>query len=328
MVSVLSLVACRPNTAAYENAFQQQAATIDQRYETLRAEEEDRWDALLKQVDGQRQYLVAVKPDSNYSPVERADAQLADFRKLCTEQLADADAETGEIAAKLHEVAKQCVRRMYRDAYIPALTKRFFMADASWAVATWLDSKDADIESIFAFSHNVHELAEINSLRRTIMQSKQRSLAGLAFLQQQELATASSERDEGIALERQRYRQKMLALSDALGAMGQSMSQPPSTTTTAAPTYQPYQAQPPFPDNSAAGCTSDYNCSAGSQCVKQFGSTTGVCAKAVNAYGNQSFAGPRPGSVMPKIHESTDCHGLQDCPVGFACEFQTGVCRR
>jgi hypothetical protein len=318
-----TVAACGPNTAAYDASYTRQATEIDERYDALRAEETDRWAILLRQVDAQRQYLVAVKPGAGYAPAERIDVTLGDVRKACADAHASAAAETGDLAAQLGAFADDCDARVLRDIYVPQLVAKYFKADARWALQTWVDGgAAADLEALFAFSHNTRLLADLADLRETVREQRDRALASLAAMHSQEITTAGVERDRAVEAEEQRYRQRLAAVSAALGALGQTLSQPspaPASSFALAPSGAP---------STSASCSSDYSCGVGAQCVKPRYSATGVCAKTVNEYGNATFDLPRAASVMPKMPASTDCKLPLDCPIGFTCDASSGVCLR
>lgn len=79
------------------------------------------------------------------------------------------------------------------------------------------------------------------------------------------------------------------------------------------------------------GCASDYGCAYGERCIKGQYASTGSCAKAVDAYGVQTFAGPRASTF--DIGQPGDCSFDTECPVLFACvklrgDVLTGHCMK
>ena len=62
-------------------------------------------------------------------------------------------------------------------------------------------------------------------------------------------------------------------------------------------------------------CTSDYECSVGQMCLKDFGAIDGTCAQAVNQYGSPTYQPPRPSSV----HVGNGQCFQTGCPIGFSC---------
>jgi len=75
---------------------------------------------------------------------------------------------------------------------------------------------------------------------------------------------------------------------------------------------------------STGGCTSDFNCSVGQKCVKDYYSSSGVCMKSVNEYGIQTFDAPDTKSIGVNMEKGCLVH--TDCPVGFRCAYSSGAC--
>lgn len=80
---------------------------------------------------------------------------------------------------------------------------------------------------------------------------------------------------------------------------------------------------PPSFDDS--GCTSDFQCSMGQECVKKPYSNRGVCMTSVNRFGAKTFSSPSPSSVKPRFG-SKECRFLTDCPIGFQCDMTYKRC--
>lgn len=70
------------------------------------------------------------------------------------------------------------------------------------------------------------------------------------------------------------------------------------------------------------GCSSDFQCGSGKICVKDQFKMRGVCATAVNQYGNPTLQGPRLDSLNPG--GEGQCSFNTDCPIGFECRKSSG----
>ncbi|HKO46479.1 MAG TPA: hypothetical protein VJV79_02075, partial [Polyangiaceae bacterium] len=86
----------------------------------------------------------------------------------------------------------------------------------------------------------------------------------------------------------------------------------------------PPQSTAPAIASAPGGCSSDYECGFGSACKKDSGAFRGICAQAVNAYGNPTFQAPRADSIGPG---TGDCSFDTDCSVGFRCVKSSGGLR-
>jgi hypothetical protein len=75
-------------------------------------------------------------------------------------------------------------------------------------------------------------------------------------------------------------------------------------------------------------CDSDFDCGIGRTCVKRNYSFQGTCMRSVNRYGIQQFDTPRSDSVGPKLPNASDCKVDTECPIGFRCDWRSGVCFR
>jgi hypothetical protein len=78
-------------------------------------------------------------------------------------------------------------------------------------------------------------------------------------------------------------------------------------------------------EEARATCYSDYGCEYGSKCVKAPYRADGYCARAVDAYGIPTFAGPDSQSVMPG--GEGQCTFDVDCPIAFRCAIEPGSLR-
>lgn len=313
MVVVALLASCL-STAQYEQAHQQRVAVIDSRYEAERTEVSSRWNELLRQTDELKKYLVAVSDGDGYKPVDRVDvtAGPTEIRMECVREKNELD--TQAVAnPDFVEVVKKCCDTYYRDVYGPALRSHYFRADVDWVLAHYSDG--ADIESLFAFSHNAAIKAEINQQREMIIAHRDAAIASLRLAESREVELSAEQRDVDIERAREEHRQKMQIVAAALQGMA--------------------QAQQPTPQRSYSSsgstslsktCSSDFDCGMGHTCLKPNGLIQGQCAISVNEYGNQVFELPRMDSVgINRLDMSCMRHG---CPVAFRCDLGTGACLR
>ena len=113
-------------------------------------------------------------------------------------------------------------------------------------------------------------------------------------------------------------RKRRAVWAAALQGFAQGMQSAGSATTSGASSHA----------YSGGGCTSDYSCGVGRKCLKQYYNSTGTCVQAVNEYGNPSYTPPDPASVGPNMPSKASCSIGTSCPVGFRCDFGSGVCVR
>jgi hypothetical protein len=303
------------STAQYDRAHAARVNEINARYASLRDETRQRWYGLISEIEEWRKYLAPVVPNSQYEPVDRLDDDegFVKIRKLC-EDAGPASDTSEELATALREVQRDCYLKYVTEYYVPALAQRYYEADPTWVHSQWdAANGKADIESLYAYSHNTKVLADIADHEAVIRKHLDESLATIEQMRQDEIGLSAQRRNNDVAVARRQYQAKM----QAIGAALQSMSS--TTTRTTSPSV--YRGV-------TRGCSSDFTCGIGYTCVKANYNTTGYCAKAVNEYGVQTFETPRTESVLPKLPVSTDCHGAMDCPAGFACDLKSGACLR
>jgi hypothetical protein len=332
------------SSAQYHREHEQRVAEINKRYDAMRDEQMALWTPVLAQWDKSRQFLIAIKPGAGYSPVERIDALdgFAQYQRTCADVAAEAKNRKGDIAKRFEQLASDCSVKLITDYYLPTLRSYYYKADSEWAIREWINSKGAaDIESLFAYSHNTAVLGEIQRGKADAQASFDHALAGIEEMRSAEILGSAQHRDTEISVAHERYRQRMAAIATALQQASQTMARPvpsgsstlPSgsnmTPTVAVPSYSRTTATTTGTGSFIAppnGCMSDFSCGIGYTCVKNNYSSTGFCAKAVTSYGNQTFDLPRLDSVGPKMPVSTDCKMLSDCPIGFRCDLRSGAC--
>ena len=76
----------------------------------------------------------------------------------------------------------------------------------------------------------------------------------------------------------------------------------------------------------AEECASDFNCTAGYQCIKAPFQAQGICMEAVNKYGVSTYPKPNPNSVYPNTEPQGDCRFDTDCPTTARCDKKYKVC--
>jgi hypothetical protein len=64
------------------------------------------------------------------------------------------------------------------------------------------------------------------------------------------------------------------------------------------------------------------------QLATQSHNATGVCMQVVNEYGTPTYDMPDLDSVMPNTPSKASCSIGTSCPIGFRCDFGSGVCVR
>lgn len=306
------------SSAQYDRAHAARVNDVNARYTSLREETRQRWYALISEVEEWRKYLVPVVPNSRYAPVDRLDDDegFVKLRKLCEDAGPGLDA-SDELVVALRQVQRDCFLKYLTEYYIPSLGQRYYEADPNWVHSQWSAANgEADIESLYAFSHNTKVLADISDHEAVIRVHLDESLAAIEQMRQDEIRLSAQRRDNEVVVARRQYQARM----QAIGAALQSMSRSTTNRTTTSPSV--------YRGTTQSGCSSDFTCGIGYTCVKANFSATGYCAKAVNEYGVQTFEAPRTESVLPKLPVGTDCQGLMDCPAGFTCDLKSGACLR
>lgn len=129
------------------------------------------------------------------------------------------------------------------------------------------------------------------------------------------------------------YQQQLLIEQQAAAELGRSLGCALGggcTNQSYQPSYPTQQTIAPVTQTIApatqiitpSGCTSDFDCGFGNQCVKPSGSFgKGRCVTPVNEFGTKTYEVPTP-SVGPR--EIPSCQLTTDCPIGFTCSKQTG----
>jgi len=274
------------------------------------------FNAELADIDALKVNLIKVEPEANSEPAEPVARrpELSRLAATCDQlrKLAQSTQDV-EVASALHD----CVGK-HTDLFISALIAAYWAADLDWISTAFRERpEELDLESLFVYSHNLRVRAYIAQRRRRAHDRRAAALAELAGVRGQAIAAARQAGEVEIAENRR-------AFGGAMGAAGQAMSQTrqqqPQPTGYAQGYTQVTQPQ--------GGCSSDFSCGIGNRCVKDNFSSQGFCAKAVNAYGVQTFDLPSTESVMMKMPDDADCHFDTECPVGFRCHAKSGACLR
>ncbi len=114
-----------------------------------------------------------------------------------------------------------------------------------------------------------------------------------------------------------------VAIGAALGVYGNSLSN------TNPQTYSPtLSLTPKSPSQKIASCSSDYDCSLNSICVKEPMSNTGQCLTPVNEFGTpqKQPIQRRFDSHNPNFEFEGQCSFDLDCGIGFSCDKKLKVC--
>lgn len=76
------------------------------------------------------------------------------------------------------------------------------------------------------------------------------------------------------------------------------------------------------------GCISDFNCKYGEACVKPYYSSKGKCVKKVNSFGTPTYSPPTTDSIFINTPNANSCYSTFQCPFGFTCDINSGVCKK
>ena len=220
-------------------------------------------------------------------------------------------------STKIADILRSC-EEQYSTGLIDALTRRYWAADVGWiADQLKVEAASLDVESLFVYSHNLRLRAFVESRRAELAAARDTAIQRLQLLRSDAVASSIDIRNVEVAERRREFGMALKAAADGMAAA----SRPVQTQ----PIYTPSN---PAGSTSVPGCSSDFDCGVGGTCVKPYYSGSGTCARAVNAYGNSSFALPRTDSIFVNVPDSADCKVLTDCPIGFRCDLNSGACLR
>ena len=189
-------------------------------------------------------------------------------------------------------------RERYQIAFEAALRARY----GSSAVNEGLSGESfLEMELSVLKVHNDRVLQEYKVVSEGINAKYKGRLENLLAQFRTEISALEAERNAELEAEREsaeRVGRIFLALGSGLQAAGQGLASDEPTTT-----------------SGHVECMSDFGCSYGQKCLKNYGHMSGVCARAVNEYGNPTYEGPSSNSFSPG---SGACMST-GCPIGFRC---------
>jgi hypothetical protein len=298
---VFGIAGCSVNRAPIDARHAQGVARIHVKYDQIQRESDAKGHALWAQLEPLRQALVAV--DGAGTPLQPIFPTFEEASRLCDTR----------------SVALACRQEVYGEQE-RAMWARYPSADLKWALAESERFAGAiSLETFLARSHNANLRAQINELEQSIAGRWATARARIEAARLAEVTAATARRDLDLARAEEEHRRSMLAVAQAFQGVGQSMQSQPtagSANTSSAPTQR------------SSECSNDYQCGYGNVCVKSNYSMSGVCMRAVNSYGVPTYQAPAPESVEVKTPSSTDCRFSTDCPIGFACDSNSGACVR
>jgi len=265
-----------------------------------------------------QQGLVEVDAENKTVPLQSVaeDPDLQSAGATCI-RMSDEIKELQSLGASTIETdaaLKECVRN-WNDMHVRLLVTTYWAVDLDWILkAIQLDPNGTKIESLFVYSHNLRLKAYVEKQLTVLNETRARAIRELDLERRFAVQQAEIDRETEIAENKRRFAAAMAAAGQAMANSRQSGYQQPSSASTT------------YGTASAGGCSSDYSCGIGNRCVKENYSGTGYCAKAVNAYGVQTFDLPDMKSVFVKMPQGSDCKFDTHCPIGFSCDTKSGVC--
>jgi hypothetical protein len=189
-------------------------------------------------------------------------------------------------------------RERYQIAFEAALRVRY----GSSAVNEGLNGESLlEMELSVLKVHNDQVLQEYKIVSEGINSKYKGRMENLLAQFRTEISALEAERNAELEAEREsseRVGRIFLALGSGLQAAGRGLASDEPTTT-------------PGP----VECMSDFGCSYGQKCLKNYGSMRGVCARVVNEYGSPTFSTPSSDSFSPG---KGTCMST-GCPLGFRC---------
>jgi hypothetical protein len=302
----------------------QRASEINGRYDQMRAEQIQRSNEILASVDALLQYLVPT--DDQNAPLSRVEDKswMVELRDTCKSlrEKAEMPESPGEPPVEFRKKQANECDAFASKLYVKNLTETYYRADRGWVVERWRASGSAaDLESLFAQSHNDSIRASVARGHRDVEALRNSGLAEIETMRQRDLAASAEQMNSEIEQAEERRQQSWQAVAVGLQALGNGLSGAGSSQATETASSPSAGAAA-----TAESCSSDYSCGIGSRCVKPNFSGVGVCMRAVNEYGVQTFGMPDPNSVFPKTPKSTDCNQGAMCPPMFHCDYLSGAC--
>jgi len=297
------------------------------------AEIDERQKALMNELEREAAWRSCDQPNRPRCGLIAATMETPDF--VASFSASECKEPFGKSRTKL---SKTCAQK-FKDFFVNALAARYHLADAASVNRECGGTPDCrgllPYELLCLKSHNDELLRRFNALNAPLQEERDRralahSELGRATVERNRNLTEAFERAQEQRAQRARDFEQLRAFQleqdqrereearkrQAIAAMilagGASFTQAMQSQGAYTPANTAYLA---------ARCTSDYECGSGRLCLKGVGEMAGVCATAVNQYGNQSFAPPAPGSWKPGQRQ---CWTMAECPVAFRCE--SGQC--
>jgi hypothetical protein len=300
LIAALALATgCRVDRKPMDAAHAARVSAIDHEFDRKLTDNARQWDELKRQVLERRRYLVPL--DGDGLPARRVSDGLREEWEVCE-------------VARLVVVEEACKAEV-RERLWDRLVHRYFRVDFD-VIRRELMSHPAglDLEALACRSHNERLSAEIDSAVAEIDRHKAEFRDAINEYRRERIVQSGRQRDREIEVADEERRAIWAAAIQGFANGVQSGTQASATTSSGL-----------GPDPRTA-CTSDYSCEFGQTCVKDLGRTTGTCLRAVNEYGNQSFEGPDPRSIGPRLIDENACTVSKPCPIGFRCDPGSGRC--
>jgi hypothetical protein len=300
----IALSGCRVDRAPMDAAHAKRVDAINREASQDLDESNRRWATVEKQILEMKRYLIEVEPGTEAKPKNPVIEEYLPSFKACQ----------GTPQAPAPDNVRSACEGAVRENFWRAFGVRYYRANLDWVQKEKEANPDADIEWLATKSHNdtinaeiEKSLAEIRRHKAEYRRMVQDNRMGRVQLSEQERDTEIEKAD----------RKRRAVWAAALQGFSQGMQGASGSASGAG--SQAY---------SGGGCTSDFSCGVGKKCVKQYYNSTGVCMQAVNEYGTPTYETPDANSVGPNMPSKSSCSIGTSCPVGFRCDFGSGVCVR
>jgi len=210
------------STTRYDGAHLQRVASIHARYAAESQRVDDQYASFIVALDKvRREDLIPMTPRSD-TPVRRVDERedIVRCRRRC-----ECRAPTGSFERPDEPAQAACLREVCRPAYLDALRKTYFRADATWVASQRSLSSDpesdAGLEVLMARSHNREVRRTLDEQAQALAQQRAQAQRRLAEEYQGEIRASEQQRASEIASGRAVRRARLQAAADAFTAMGQ-----------------------------------------------------------------------------------------------------------
>lgn len=303
---LLGGIGCHIDRGPMDVAHAQRVAEINQGLSREIGDNDRRWNELKRKILEQRKYLIEIALGATFVP---AAPVVNDF------------SEAWNACSQVPPEALERCRGKVQASYSQAMGARYFKADFDWVRQELATHPDMDLEWLATKSHNERLLKEIKEQVAEIEGHKREFRESMNGMRETRVQLSEGQRDQEIdAAERKRR----AVWAAALQGLGQGLQSAAASTSSSGGSPTASASSGP---GGSAGCTSDFSCGVGNKCVNNYYTSTGVCMKAVNAYGGPSYELPDLDSVGPNMPSKKSCT-LGACPAGFRCDLNSGVCIR